>query len=222
MLLPLWVSHFATVRHDWECRTLFRVCSPACGGAVRRSRTEGVACSSPCFRCFFFWEPPPSRSNSCGPPPPAIAGRGHVEWKSVAQKPRQNTFGGSTSDPKDQGGGGLFGFACWLAPLPPPPLASAQEPVELDRSTEFSEVRRRICPNRFPQGGTDAPLPRCGRSGFLPRGSYSSRNPSRRFDRAGWRSFARALVSNCRIRSRVTSKWPPTSSSVRGAPSSSP
>ena len=48
-LLPLWVSHFATVRHGWESGILFRVCSPACGGAVRRSRTEGDAENSPSF-----------------------------------------------------------------------------------------------------------------------------------------------------------------------------
>src|ERR1039457_3374302 len=53
-------------------------------------------------------------------------------------------------------------------------------------------------------------------------GGVVSRNPSSLHLRVGWRSLRSALASIWRMRSRVTSYWCPTSSSVRGKPSLRP
>ena len=106
-------SHFAIVRHGWERTSLFRVCSPACGGELARceaarwrSRTEGAGNSGLAF--VGSWSgAPPSRSNSCGPPPP-LRGRGHIGRTSVAQvcdgTPPRGDQPGANPPPRGSGG----------------------------------------------------------------------------------------------------------------------
>src|SRR5207245_5056170 len=52
--------------------------------------------------------------------------------------------------------------------------------------------------------------------------SGASRKPSSCRIRVGWRILRKAFASICRIRSRVTRNWRPTSSSVRLYPSTNP
>ena len=61
-----------------------------------------------------------------------------------------------------------------------------------------------------------------GRSAATRGRAVVSRKPSSLLLRVGWRSLRRALASIWRMRSRVTSYWRPTSSSVRGKPSFRP
>ena len=67
-------------------------------------------------------------------------------------------------------------------------------------------------------GRAESPIHPERGSGIWSGGNYSSwasRKPSSWRMRVGWRIFLRAFASICRMRSRVTLNWRPTSSSVR-------